>query len=235
MSESVPSSNIGFAHSRSRADSVTSFTYFQEDEQSPEWSDDEAVIEQSIEELDNDKPTNHSVETLSLPPKRRRRSSTLRNSVEDPLLYQHDSARTNASISHLSGRFSQKIYIVDEDLTIVISGFATSLSARILYAVLCVLSLGLIYLLLYWLPRWKVYMAGTPKSLGECTWVVIEVALLQHQVTGKLYADPSRTSGVSLKSKTWLKSLTSILYPLCSHQRANAMILNQMKMTIHSL
>ena len=31
MSESVPTANSAFAHRRSRADSTTSFTYFEED------------------------------------------------------------------------------------------------------------------------------------------------------------------------------------------------------------
>ena len=62
MSESVPSSVTGFAHRRDRSDSVASFTYFQEDESSPEWSDDQAIIDDDVEDADVPKRSEDDLE-----------------------------------------------------------------------------------------------------------------------------------------------------------------------------
>lgn len=47
VSESVPTSNTGFAHRRPRGDSVTSFTYYEEDEDhdSDSWLEEEAILD----------------------------------------------------------------------------------------------------------------------------------------------------------------------------------------------
>ncbi len=176
MSESVPSSLTGFAHRHSRADSITSFTYFQEDQESPDWpEDDEAVLEPDEEDLDGSKQFEDDIESVETHPKRRKSSGHSRVSVEDPLLDRHDSAKTDASNFDQRSRTSQKIYVVNEDLTIVVAGFATRLTGLIAYIAVCTLTLGLGYLVLRWIPRWRVRLTGTPKPLRECTWVVIEV------------------------------------------------------------
>lgn len=104
----------------------------------------------------------------------RRISSTYsRASVHDRLL-RNDSQRSESS--HMGkGKMSQKIYIVNEDLTIVIAGFVTSRLGYLVYAMLCIFTFGLAYLLLRWLPRWKVGLIGVPTPIREATWVVIEV------------------------------------------------------------
>lgn len=176
MSESVPSSLTGFAHRHSRADSITSFTYFQEGQESPDWSQDEEVIlEPDEEDHDAGKQFEDEITSLEDPPKRRKSSGHSRPSVEDPLLYRHDSAKTEASNFGQWSRASQKIYVVTEDLTIVVAGFTTRLTGLIAYIAVCTLTLGLGYLVLRWIPRWRVRLTGTPKPLRECTWVVVEV------------------------------------------------------------
>jgi hypothetical protein len=42
---------------------------------------------------------------------------------------------------------------------------------------LCLLTFGLGYLVLRWLPRWQVKLIGTQCSLRDCSWVVIEVSV----------------------------------------------------------
>ncbi len=176
MSESVPSSLTGFAHRHSRADSITSFTYFQEDQESLDWSqDEEAVLEPDEEDPDAGKQFEDQITSLEMPPKRRKSSGHSRISVEDPLLFRHDSAMTEASNFGQWSRTSQKIYVVTEDLTIVVAGFTTRLTGLIAYIAVCTLTLGLGYLILRWIPRWRVRLTGTPKPLRECTWVVVEV------------------------------------------------------------
>ena len=105
---------------------------------------------------------------------RRTSSGYSRASVHDHLL-RRDSARTEGSRFDRGYRTSQKIYIVTEDLTIVVAGFRTSTLGFALYTTISVLTLGLGYLLLRWLPRWHVRIVGTPCPLRDCSWSVIEV------------------------------------------------------------
>ncbi|KAL9605801.1 MAG: hypothetical protein Q9179_001034 [Wetmoreana sp. 5 TL-2023] len=175
MSESVPSSITAFAHARSRADSTASFTYMQESEESSEWAEEEAISDQVDEEPpepNGEYETASLSRPMSLEP--RKSSGYSRKSVEHPLLQRHTSARTDTSYFGRGGRTDQKIYIVTEDLTIVVSGFATSLVGYVAYISLCCLTCGVVYLVLRWLPRWKVQLIGEHRPLRECSWVVIE-------------------------------------------------------------
>ena len=176
MAESVPTSISSFAHRRGRADSsatVASFTYYQEDEEEdlPPSEDDSAILDDESELQYDGAP---DLEAGDLDEIRRTSSGYSRASVHDHLL-RRDSGRTEGSNFDHGHRTSQKIYIVTEDLTIVVAGFRTSTLGYAIYTTICVLTLGLGYLLLRWLPRWQVRLVGTPSSLRECSWVVIEV------------------------------------------------------------
>lgn len=93
-------------------------------------------------------------------------------------------------------RINQKIYVVTEDLTIVVAGFDTRPLGFILYVSLCIITLGLGFLLLRWLPRWRVCLIGSPKPLRDCTWAVIEVrSLLQHKRAKAAAKDPQNQWG----------------------------------------
>ncbi|KAI4204377.1 MAG: hypothetical protein LQ350_001133 [Teloschistes chrysophthalmus] len=175
ISESVPSSITGFAHARLRANSRASFTYMQGDEESSDEADEEAVVDQEHDEpfmIDRARAVESSSRYISL--ERRKSSGHSRKSAEDPLLGHRASMRTDQSDWEQGGRISQKIYIVTEDLTIVISGFATSLFGYVVYISLCVLTCGIAYLVLRWLPRWRVRLTGVHAPLKECSWVVVE-------------------------------------------------------------
>lgn len=176
MSESVPSSVASFAHRRSRHDSTASFTYFQEDDESPEWSDEEAVDEESDEENGFADHQDEDLEAGSLFSLRKKSSGRSRTSADDPLLARHESFRSDTRGDGLGGSMSQKLYIVTEDLTIVVAGFSTSLPGLALYITLCVLTLGIAHLGFRWLPRWRVRLIGYPSPLRRCSWVVIEVS-----------------------------------------------------------
>lgn len=178
MSESVPSSVTGFAHRRSRADSLASFTYFQEHDESPEWSEDQAVIDEGQENRDLGKPPEEEMdddlELCNITSQRRKSSVFSQSTAEEPLLNRRDSTKTNASGFGWGARSSQKIYVVSEDLTVVVAGFTTKSLGLVLYLSCCILSLGLGYLIFRWLPRWRVRLTGSPKPLRECDWVAIE-------------------------------------------------------------
>ncbi|KAL9065242.1 MAG: hypothetical protein Q9161_008364 [Pseudevernia consocians] len=130
ISESVPSSVTGFAHRRSRADSVASFTYFQEDDETPEWSEDQAIMDEEEEDTDFAKQPGEDVgydlESGIISSQRRKSSGFSKSTAEEPLLHRHDSTKTDVSGLGREARSSQKIYVVSEDLTVVVAGFTTN-------------------------------------------------------------------------------------------------------------
>lgn len=177
MSESVPTSNASFAHRRSRASSTASFKYFQQPDDRQAWQDTEAIEDDSDEEQRVDAGSDIDLEYGLLSPSRRQSSSLSRSSTEDPLLKRRSSSATIGSMHGRGARVSQKMYILTEDLTIVIAGFRTSSIGFAVYVLLCICTLGLGYLLLRWLPHWRVKLVGSPCPLHECTWVVAEVRI----------------------------------------------------------
>lgn len=193
LAESVPTSVTSFAHRRSRADSTTSFTFYDEEAESEDWAEDEeAIIDEEEGELEDSNgyaEEDEDLETGRRPSTKRkssgesrrstgtRRSTGSRRSDDSPLLRRHSSNGTQGSDAGFygrSGRASQKIYILTEDLTIVVAGFKTSIIGYTAYLVLCTITLGLGYLLFRWLPRWRIRIVGSSTPLRECDWVVIE-------------------------------------------------------------
>lgn len=203
MAESLPTSVSAFAHRRQRADSTASFTYYQEEENSPEaeaqHAQDGAVpfdIDDIPFELDHDtdydidQSTDSEVDSASTQghAMHRRRSSTQSRSSVHARLLRTDSTRTDSS-GPAHGRTSQKLRIVSEDLTIVIAGFRTGSVGYIAYILLCLSTLGLAYLLLRWLPRWQVRLIGEPCPLYECHWVVLEVSPFTSSIPRVAFSD----------------------------------------------
>jgi cation-transporting ATPase 13A2 len=192
MSESVPTSVSAFSHRRQRAGSTASFTsfaYYDEEQESEEGLDEDAIVEledgeydgytvEELEELDNGTSSNSASSPSPTPSYSRRKStssSRSRKSVDRPLLRRHSSAGSAGSGTDWRGRRSnQKIYIMTEDLTIVVAGFKTSPIGFAVYVVLCTITFGLAWLLFRWLPRWQVAITGKSTPLKECDWVVIE-------------------------------------------------------------
>ncbi|KAK7966114.1 uncharacterized protein PG986_000391 [Apiospora aurea] len=193
IAESLPSSISAFAHRRGRADSTTSFAYYNEDEDdavdiedddraSHVYDDGSVVID--IDDIpfglgpNEEEESSEGLLETTLDHEHyamRRRSSTYsRNSVHSRLL-RSESGRTDASGGGRGyGRASQKLYMVNEDLTIVIAGFRTSRVGFAAYIFICFATFGLAYLLLRWLPRWQVKLIGKSCPLRECEWVVLE-------------------------------------------------------------
>jgi len=146
-----------------------------EDEEDPlPLSEDDSAILDDESELHFEEDDSADLEAGELSTMRRTSSGYSRTSAHDRLL-RSDSARTDESLRR-GHRTSQKIYIVTEDLTIVVAGFRTSTLGSALYITIVVLTLGLGYLLLRWLPRWQVRIVGSACPLNDCTWVVIEVS-----------------------------------------------------------
>ncbi len=180
MAESLPTSVSGFHHRRARADSTTSFSFYQDELDEPplrsaeeaDFGDldeipfyDEIEDEESSADLEQQAPENEYI-------LHRRASSLSRASVRGRLL-RNDSVLSTGS-GYAAGRTSEKIYMANEDLYIVIAGFRTSSVGLGIYILLCISTLGAAWLLFRWLPRWHVKLIGQPSSLRDCRWVVIE-------------------------------------------------------------
>lgn len=193
VAESLPTSVSAFSHRRQRADSTTSFTYYDEEPDEDAYSENSDEIDigserraysrrQSVgSDLDDadfaviddedsaDQQYTASDEDYLL---RRRSSTQSRQSVRARLL-RRDSAATAGS-ARLGGRTSQKIHMANEDLTIAIAGFSTSYVGFALYIFLCLVTGGIAYLVLRWIPRWYVAILGRATTLQNCGWVVVE-------------------------------------------------------------
>lgn len=186
MAESLPTSLSAFSHRRPRADSTTTFAFYQEDEEEDLSTGDVSLQGDGYTSMDDldDIPFHPEIEDeegssdleRQAPDDdyvlHRRNSTHSRHSVNSRLL-RRDSAATECS-SYNAGRVSQKFYMASEDLTIVIAGFKTSMPGLVAYIILCLGTLGLGWLLFRWLPRWHVKLLGQPCPLRECQWVVIE-------------------------------------------------------------
>ncbi|KKY29243.1 putative p-type atpase [Phaeomoniella chlamydospora] len=178
MSESIPSSVASFAHRRATTDSIASFTYFQEDDEEPSFSDEEAILDASDDDEDYADGDDRDLEAGSLHSWRRKSSGRSAASADRPLLPRHTSHRSDTRDYGLKGSFSQKLYLDTEDLTIVIAGFNNSIPGYLTYLAICFLT------------------AGSPARLRECTWVVIENQwgeFTVHPITVEAYGQPLST------------------------------------------
>ncbi|KAK5166268.1 uncharacterized protein LTR77_008529 [Saxophila tyrrhenica] len=222
MSESVPTATSTFAYRRSRRDSDADFEFYDEEldadeslEEAIEEEDElgalerqgsfdasDAFMEPEVD-LEEEGHVGNGYEVRNGHVRREsrleRKSSGVskssrgsRTSADTPLLRRHHSGGSDASGFRTGGRVSQKIYILTEDMTIVVAGFKTSLFGFALYLCVCLLTGGLGYLLLRWLPKWYVKLVGRTTQLAKCDWVVIEnqwgemiVQDMQKQVFGQ--------------------------------------------------
>lgn len=75
---------------------------------------------------------------------------------------------------YIPQQYYQRFYIAEEDLVIGIGGYRTSKLGLFLYNILCITTLGLFYLLMRWLPYYKVRICGIRVPLAKAEWVVIE-------------------------------------------------------------
>lgn len=73
--------------------------------------------------------------------------------------------------------YYQRFYVAEEDLVIGIGGYRTSKFRLYIYYMLCLCTLGMVYLLLRWIPYYKVKLYGVKVPLGKAEWVVLESEL----------------------------------------------------------
>ncbi|KAL3228601.1 cation-transporting ATPase [Nakaseomyces bracarensis] len=71
-------------------------------------------------------------------------------------------------------RHIQRFYISEEDIVIAIAGYSSSKLKILLYNTICILTLGMFFLLSKWIPSYKVKMIGVKVPLAKADWLVIE-------------------------------------------------------------
>ncbi|KAJ6096783.1 cation-transporting ATPase [Penicillium sp. IBT 16267x] len=201
ISESIPSSVVSFSHRRNRTGSTVSFTYFQDGEDFAEWSNGEAV-EEDLEDMSSgfEEESADGLAEVDVESSRgsfiSKRHSLSRDAVEQPLLSRYISASSYGRDRRTGSRLNQKVYIASEDLTAVFAGFTTSAGGFAIYIAVCILTGGFAYLLLRWLPRWRVRLTGKAAPLGKCQWIAIEDQWNQftiHEVGSQSYGRPLST------------------------------------------
>lgn len=187
-----------------------------EGEESSDWTEEEAILDHSDDEPDEPEEPGeihaNGSSSPSISHERRKSSGYSRRSVDDPLLRHRNSTTTDVSYYGRGRRINQRIYIVTEDLTIVVSGFVTSPVGYACYIVLCCITCGIAYLLLRWLPRWRVRLVGEHRPLRECSWVVVEVRLHSFVQDPSSLLTAIRINGVNLRSTTSKGSSTDTLF-----------------------
>ncbi|KAG6002331.1 hypothetical protein E4U21_003246 [Claviceps maximensis] len=237
IAESLPTSVSAFSHRRPRADSTASFTYFEvagpqmgTEDSNDEYAELRDIYEsQSVSDLgdveigvDNDEGfadreylASHDDYML------RRCSSTQSRDSAHVRLLRRDSTGTAAS-ERAGGRCSQKIYMANEDMTIVVAGFRTSKIGWSLYLSLCLLTGGLAFLFFRWLPRCYVAIVGRPCPLRECDWTIIENQwgeLVRIQIVATEYGRPV-SSIFGVPQKSMLYCLDDENDPVVDHLRS---------------
>ncbi|QLQ79504.1 hypothetical protein HG537_0C01510 [Torulaspora globosa] len=73
-----------------------------------------------------------------------------------------------------SQQYYQRFYISEEDLVIGIAGYKTSRLRFWFFRFLCVVTGGLFYLLMRWMPYYKVKIYGIKVPLAIAEWVIVE-------------------------------------------------------------
>ena len=165
---SLPTSITNFAHRGSRtsfADEDRPTRFFAED------FDSEA--EEVLTELDPEEEDRHSMGSSRIS----EASSVAVAStpdVEFPLIRKSTDQRSDGDYN-VKGRITQKVYLADEDMIVIMSGFKIKTYALWTYRLLSVVTLGLFYLLMRWMPRWRLTLLAEPIPLSEAPYVVVEV------------------------------------------------------------
>jgi cation-transporting P-type ATPase 13A2 len=231
VSESVPSSVVSFSHRRIRNDSIANSTHFQGEDDSLEWPDENAPdalnhINGIMGDMD---ATPDTVRT----PNKQARTLYSHDSLEDPLLSRRGSVNSFTFNRGSGRRLKQTVYIVSEDLSATFTGYSTSMIGGVLYVASCIFSFGFAYLLFRWLPRWRMWLMGSPTPLYRCQWIGIEVSNLFVQSGMALSA--ARINGSNSQFKQFLRRSMDDRYLPSSGLVKSVQSSILMKITIHHL
>src|SRR5579862_1961799 len=170
---SVPTSISAFAHRGSR-------TSFADEERATRFfaADFDSDAEDVLTEIDAEEEDRHSI----LSSRASEASSVAVASTPDvergdqfPLMRRKSSDRRSEGSVTDKVRATQKLYLADEDMVVVMSGFGTRRARLWLYRILSLVTFGIFYLTMRWMPRWRLTFLAEPMPLSEAHWVVVEV------------------------------------------------------------
>lgn len=125
---------------------------------------------------DADSDDNRSYRSM-LEDRYRRRSTTSSNKATSgaDLASEHLENEELAFLQEFSPELKyQRFYLAEEDIVIGIAGYENCLWKKILYYVITVFTLGIGYLVLRWVPKYRINLMGNPCALGLADWCVIE-------------------------------------------------------------
>ncbi|KAK9469609.1 hypothetical protein V1512DRAFT_269183 [Lipomyces arxii] len=117
------------------------------------------------------------------------------DSTDRPLLDHNDSYDEHSGFEPraVPEILQQTVYLQEEDLILALAGFKNSAIRQFLFTVLCICTGGIAYLILRWLPRYRVFFMGYKTPLSQSDWVVLEnqwSELSFHSITKKEYNYP---------------------------------------------
>lgn len=125
----------------------------------------------------NDTNSSYGLINLNLEDRYRGRRDSIDSGRTDSVL-DNKSQRSQAAADELRDfpavATHQRYYLAEEDLVIGVAGYTTSTWKLAVYYVLCVATLGLAYLALRWMPRYRINLMGNRAPLGIADWCVIE-------------------------------------------------------------
>lgn len=225
-SSSVPTSVSQFAHRGSRAS-------FAADEDRVRFfaADFDSDAEEVLTEIDPEEEDRHSmissriseassVAVLSTP-------DVERGGDQFPLIRRKSSEhRSDTGSISGRGRSTQKIYLADEDMVVVMSGFRTRRGRLWIYRLLCLLTLGMMYLIMRWLPRWRLKFLAEPVPLSEAHWVVIEVFPFPSKLIQNQY---SELSTHRIRSTLYGLPLSSCFAPSTAEEAEDDPVLEEIR------
>ncbi|KAK9478858.1 hypothetical protein V1514DRAFT_329959 [Lipomyces japonicus] len=70
--------------------------------------------------------------------------------------------------------FEQTLYVKNDDMILAMAGYRLNKLRYVVYIILSVLTGGIAYLVLRWLPRWRIAFKGKRAPLSSCDFVVLE-------------------------------------------------------------
>lgn len=100
---------------------------------------------------------------------RRNSSSDKADSISSASVAQHEDMNKYPSTTTY-----QRYYLAEEDLVIGIAGYQNCLWKIAVYYLLCIVTGGLGYLVMRWVPKYRVNLMGNRSPLGAADWLVIE-------------------------------------------------------------
>ncbi|PWN38810.1 hypothetical protein IE81DRAFT_327122 [Ceraceosorus guamensis] len=93
-----------------------------------------------------------------------------------PTAAAQEAARVKEEMSYLDkdSRSKQQIYLAEDDALIRFTGYRSVPTKQLTYTLACILTLGIVYLLGRWLPRWRLRWVCTLADFDSADFIIVE-------------------------------------------------------------